>query len=75
MVTPILQMVVTKISTFLYIKIFIVSIDLFVSYLILECLFMFTYDLFYFGYTLLHSWEAYNTFEHAQNMSFWVFFR
>ena len=36
---------VNKISTFLYIKIFIVSIDLFVSYLILEFLFMFTYDL------------------------------
>ena len=33
-----------KISTFLYIKIFIVSAGLFVN-LILECLFVFAYDL------------------------------
>ena len=65
-----LQMAVTKISTFLYIKIFIVSSGLFISYLILECLFTFTYDLLYFGYTLLHSWEAYNTFEHAQDCKY-----
>ena len=52
---------VTKISTFLYIKIFIVSIGLVVSYLIWEYLFIFTYDFLYFGYTLLHSWALYNT--------------
>ena len=39
-VRPILQMGVNKMSTFLYIKIFIVSVGLFVSYLILECLHM-----------------------------------
>ena len=39
------NMSVNKFSTFLYIKIFIVSIGLFVSYLILEFLIMFTYDL------------------------------
>ena len=42
--TPILQMGMNKIFTFLYIKIFIVSIGVLVSYLILECLCMFTYD-------------------------------
>ena len=35
-----LQIGVNKMSTFLYIKIFIVSVGLFVSYLILECLHM-----------------------------------
>ena len=49
-----LNCTVTKISTFLYINLFIVSIGLFVSYLILECLFI-------FDHTLLHSWAAYNT--------------
>ena len=38
------QMAVTKIFTFLYVKIFIVSVGLCVSYLILECLFVFKYD-------------------------------
>ena len=42
--TPMLQMGVNKIYTFLYRKIFIVSIGLFFGYLILECLFMFTYE-------------------------------
>ena len=45
MATPMLQMGMNKISTFLYIKVFIVSIGLFVIYLILECLFMVTYNL------------------------------
>ena len=76
-----LQMGVNKISTFLYIKIFIVSIGLFNSYLILECLFMFTYDLSYLAtpfYTLgrhITPWAAGTRPKlKIQNMSFSVLF-
>ena len=55
------NMSMNKFSTFLYIKIFIVSIGLFVSYLILEFLIMFTYDLSQFDCILFHSWVVYNT--------------
>ena len=49
-----LEMSVNKISSFLYIKIFIVCIGFLNSYLILEWLIVFTYDLTCFGYILSH---------------------
>ena len=45
MAKPFLQMGEIRISTFLYIKLFLGSIGLFVSDLILECLFLFICDL------------------------------
>ena len=45
----------------LCIKIFIASIGFLVNYLMLECLFLFKYDLSKLGHTLLHSWATYNS--------------